>query len=93
MGHDKARHLGADQVSEAQLQTLMDELNSLKMEESSKIDEFSTQISYVASKAASLSEIIKKSKMVKMIHNGLPKKNFIHMVASIEQLVNLRQLI
>ncbi|XP_076949889.1 uncharacterized protein LOC143622671 [Bidens hawaiensis] len=86
----KARHLGADRVKEARLQTLMDEFDSLKMKESSTVDEFASQISTLASKAASLGEIIEESKMVKRFLNGLPKKNFIHMVASIEQLVNLK---
>ncbi|XP_076899304.1 uncharacterized protein LOC143553140 [Bidens hawaiensis] len=86
----KARHLGADRVREARLQTLMDEFDSLKMKESSTVDEFASQISALASKAASLSETIEESKMVKRFLNRLPKKNFIHMVASIEQLVNLK---
>ncbi|XP_076949586.1 uncharacterized protein LOC143622280 [Bidens hawaiensis] len=86
----KARHLGADRVREARLQTLMDEFDSLKMKESSIVDEFASQINTLASKAASLGEIIEESKMVKRFLNGLPKKTFIHMVASIEQLVNLK---
>ncbi|XP_076940852.1 uncharacterized protein LOC143610193 [Bidens hawaiensis] len=86
----KARHLGADRVREARLQTLMDEFDSLKMKESSTVDEFASQINTLASKAASLGETIEESKMVKRFLSGLPKKNFIHMVASIEQLVNLK---
>lgn len=40
----KARHVGADRVREARLQTLMDDFQRLKMKETDTIDDFSGKI-------------------------------------------------
>ena len=40
-------------------------------------------------KAASLGEVIEEPKLVKKILKSLPRKKFIHMVASLEQVLDL----
>ncbi|KAK1417930.1 hypothetical protein QVD17_27066 [Tagetes erecta] len=88
----KTRHLGADRVKEARLQTLMNEFEGLKMKEHETIDDFASKLSGIASKAASLGEIIEQSKLVKKFLSGLPRKRFIQIVASIEQTVDLKKI-
>ncbi|XP_033139578.1 uncharacterized protein LOC117131649 [Brassica rapa] len=61
----KSRHLGADRVREARLQTLMAEFDRLKMDDSDTVDDFAGKISGLSSKATSLGENIEESKMVK----------------------------
>ncbi|KAJ0588373.1 putative RNA-directed DNA polymerase [Helianthus annuus] len=85
----KSRNQGAERVKEARLQTLMSEFEGLKMKEPSTIAEFAGKISGIASRSASLGTVIKEEKLVKRFLHGLPKR-FIHMVASLEQSLNLK---
>ncbi|KAD6794630.1 hypothetical protein E3N88_05526 [Mikania micrantha] len=87
----KSQHLGADRVREARLQTLMSDFEALKMKENSTVDDFTIMISGLASKSSALGAFIDEQKMVKKFLNGLPRK-FIHMVASIEQMVDLKTI-
>lgn len=87
----KTRHLGADRIREARLQTLMGEFENLKMKDQEVIDDFANKLSEYASRAASLGSVIEETKLVKRFLNGLPKR-FIHMVASIEQVVDLKTI-
>lgn len=87
----KTRHLGADRIREARLQTLMGEFENLKMKDQEVIDNFANKLSEYASRAASLGSVIEETKLVKIFLNGLPKR-FIHMVASIEQVVDLKTI-
>ncbi|KAG7572544.1 Ribonuclease H-like superfamily [Arabidopsis suecica] len=50
----KVRHVGAERVKEARLQTLMDEFDRLKMKDSEKIDDFAGKLSEISSKSAAL---------------------------------------
>ncbi|XP_076894020.1 uncharacterized protein LOC143546190 [Bidens hawaiensis] len=88
----KSRHLRAYRVREARLQTLMSDLENLRMKETSTIDEFALEISEFASKVAALDSAIEETKLVKKFLNGLPRAWFIHMVASIEQVVDLKTI-
>lgn len=56
----KARHVGADRVKEARLQTLMAEFDRLKMKDAEKIDDFVGKLSEISSKSVALGEEIKK---------------------------------
>ena len=85
----KSRHQGAERVKEARLQTLMSEFENLKMKDPSTIDEFASKISGLSSQSASLGTVIEDVKLVKKFLNGLPRR-FIHMVASLEQVVDLK---
>jgi len=84
----KARHLGADRVREARLQTLKSEFDRLKMKETESIDDFVCKLSEISSKSASLGENIDESKLVKKFLSSLPRKKYIHIVASLEQVLD-----
>ena len=85
----KARHVGAERVKEARLQTLMAEFDRLKMKEEDTIDLFVGKLSEISSKSASLGETIEESKLVKKFLKTLPRKKYIHIVASLEQVLDL----
>ena len=85
----KARNVGADRVKEARLQTLMTEFDRIKMKDGDTVDMFSGKLSEIAVEAASLGEVIEEPKLVKKILKSLPRKKFIHMVASLEQVPDL----
>ncbi|XP_048611726.1 uncharacterized protein LOC125586006 [Brassica napus] len=85
----KARHIGAERVREARLQTLMAEFDRLKMKEEDSIDTFVGRLSEITSKSASLGEIIEETKIVKKFLKSLPRKRYIHIVASLEQVLDL----
>lgn len=61
----KTRHVGAERVREARLQTLMSEFERLKMKDTEKIDDFSGKLSEIASKSAALGVNIEEPKLVK----------------------------
>ena len=85
----KARHVGAERVKEARLQTLMAEFDRLKMKDSDTIDTFSGKLSEISSKSSSLGEIIEEPKLVKKFLKSLPRKKYIHIVAALEQVLDL----
>lgn len=86
----KARHMRADRVREARLQTLSAEFDRLKMKETDTIDEFVGKLSEISSKSASLGETIEETKLVKKFLKSLPRKKYIHIVASLEQVLDLK---
>lgn len=86
----KSRHMGADRVREARLQTLMCEFDRLKMKDTDKIDDFVGKISEISSKSTGLGEAIEESKLVKKFLSSLPRKKYIHIVASLEQVLDLK---
>lgn len=59
----KARHMGADRVKEARLQTLMAEFDRLN-EETENIDDFSEKLFKISSKSAALGPNIEEPKLV-----------------------------
>ena len=86
----KARHMGADRVKEARLQTLMAEFDRLRMKYNDTIDNFVGKLSEIASKSNTLGENIEESKLVKRFLSSLPRKKYIHIVASLEQVLDLK---
>lgn len=85
----KARHVGAERVKEARLQTLMAEFDRLKMKDTETIDDFGGKLSELSSKSAALGVNIEESKLVKKFLKSLPRKKYIHIVASLEQVLDL----
>ena len=85
----KTRHVGAERVKEARLQTLMTEFDRLKMKDSESIDDFGGKLSELASKSAALGVTIEEAKLVKKFLMSLPRKKYIHIVASLEQVLDL----
>lgn len=61
----KARHVGADRVKEARLQTLMAEFDRIKMKETDTIDLFVGKLTEISSKSIALGEVIDEPKLVK----------------------------
>ena len=88
----KARHMGADRVKEARLQTLMSDFERLKMKDTDTIDDFVGKISEIASKSSSLGENIEESKLVRKFPSSLPRKKYIHIVASLEKVLDLKTI-
>ncbi|XP_042755735.1 uncharacterized protein LOC122196652 [Lactuca sativa] len=86
----KARYVGADRVKEARLQTLNAEFDRLKMQESETIDSYAGKLSGIASKSAALGETIDESKLVKKFLKTLPRSKFNQIVASLEQVLDLK---
>ena len=86
----KTRHVGAERVKEARLQTLMTEFDRLKMKDSESIDDFGGKLSKLASKSAALGVTIEEAKLVKKFLMSLPRKKYIHIVASLEQVLDLK---
>lgn len=85
----KARHVGAERVKEARLQTLMAEFDRLKMKEIDTIDCFVGKLTEISSKSASLGETIEEPKLVKKFLKSLPRKRYIHIIAALEQVLDL----
>lgn len=78
----QTRHVGAERVREARLQTLMTDFDKLKMKEEDTIDSFVGKLAEIASRSASLGETIEETKLVKKFLKGLPRKKYIFIVAS-----------
>lgn len=85
----KARHVGTERVKEARLQTLMAEFDRLKMKDDEKIDDFVGKLSEISSKSAALRESLEESKLVNKFLKSLPQKKYIHIVTSLEQVLDL----
>ena len=86
----KARYVGAERVKEARLQTLMADFDRLKMKDTKTIDEFVGKMSEISSKSAVLGEEIVEPKLVKKFLKCLPRKKYIHIVAALEQVLDLK---
>ena len=85
----KSRYVGAERVKEARLQTLMNKFDRLKMKHKETIDEFGGKLYEISSKSAALGVTIEEPKLVKKFLSSLPRKKYIHIVASLEQVLNL----
>lgn len=85
----KTRNLGADRVKEARLQTLITEFENLKMSDSGTIDAYASTLSGIASKSATLGEVMSEHKLVKKFLTSLPRR-FFHIVAALEQVLDLK---
>ena len=79
----RIRHMGADMVKEARLQTLMAEFDRLKMKDNETIDEFTGRISEISSKSSALGEEIEEPKLVKKFLKSLPRRKYIQMGAAL----------
>lgn len=87
----KTRHVGAERLREERLQTLMPDFDRLRMKDTDSIDEFGSNLSELASKSAALGVEIKEPKIVKKFLTTLPRKKYIHMVASLEKMLDLNK--
>lgn len=85
----RTRHVGAERVKEARLQTLMAEFDRHKMRDEDTIDNVVARLSEISSKSASLGEMIEEPKLVKKFLKSLPRKRYIHIVVSLEKVLDL----
>ncbi|GJW52117.1 uncharacterized mitochondrial protein-like protein [Tanacetum coccineum] len=85
----KTRNLGADRVKEARLQTLITNFENLKMPNNDSIDAYAAKLSGIASKSATLGEVMSKHKLVKKFLTSLLRR-FVHIVAALEQVLDLK---
>nr|GEX03723.1 uncharacterized protein [Tanacetum cinerariifolium] len=69
----KTRNLRAYRVKEARLQTLITEFKNLKMSDNDTIHAYATKLSGIASKSATLGEVMSKHKLVKKYLTRLPR--------------------
>lgn len=86
----KTRHLGAERVKEARLQTLMSEFDRLTMKDTETIDDFAGKLAEISSKSAALGEEIEESRLCKKFLKSLPRKKYIQIVATLEQVLDLK---
>lgn len=67
----------------------MSDFDRLKMKDTESIDDFGGKISELASKSAALGVTIEDVKLVKKFLKSLPRNKYIHIVASLEQVMDL----
>lgn len=69
----------------------MSEFERVKVKDTDTIDSFVGKLSEIASKAASLGQSIDEDKLVKKFLNSLPRSKYIHIIASLEQVLDLKK--
>lgn len=69
----------------------MAEFDRLKMKENDTIDDFAGKLSEISTKSASLGENIAEPKIVKKFLKSLPRKKYIHIIAALEQFMDLKK--
>ncbi|XP_024990740.1 uncharacterized protein LOC112525029 [Cynara cardunculus var. scolymus] len=84
----KTRHIGVNSVQQARLQTVKTEFEMLQMKENESIDSFTTKLTGIINKAASLGLTYEDSTLERKLLNVVPDR-FLQIVASIEQYSNL----
>ncbi|GJT89378.1 hypothetical protein Tco_1071095 [Tanacetum coccineum] len=87
----KVKHLGADLVQKARLQTLRSELETLKIKPNEKVSDFGGKLSSIMAKFKGLGETLEDKVLVRKLLNSVPKK-FLPIVATIEQYQDLDEM-
>ncbi|GKA19027.1 zinc finger, CCHC-type containing protein [Tanacetum coccineum] len=87
----RTRHMGEDRVQQARLQTLKSEFEMLHMKEDETIDAFTTKLTTLVNKTASLGHTIKDEELVRKLLNAVPDR-YLQIVASIEQYSDLDEM-
>lgn len=67
----------------------MNEFDRIKMKDNETIDEFGGKLTKISSKSSALGISIEEPKLVKKFLSSLPRKKYIHIVASLEQVLDL----
>ncbi|GKA20867.1 zinc finger, CCHC-type containing protein [Tanacetum coccineum] len=87
----KKRHVRENRVQQAKQQTLKSEFEMLQMKENESVDSFTTKLTSIVNKAASLGLTYEDSVVVRKLLNAVPDK-FLQIVASIEQYSDLDEM-
>nr|GEX80500.1 zinc finger, CCHC-type [Tanacetum cinerariifolium] len=80
-----------ERVQQARLQTLKSDLEMLHMKEDETIDTFTTKLTTLVNKAASLGHTMKDEELVRKLLNAVPDR-YLQIVASIEQYSDLDEM-
>nr|GEW95942.1 zinc finger, CCHC-type [Tanacetum cinerariifolium] len=86
----QTRHIGVDRVQKVWLQTLKTEFEMLKMKEDDSIDEFSTKLNSIVTRASGLGSTFDQQTLVRKLLSSVPKR-FIQIMATIEQFTDLEE--
>ncbi|XP_022023449.1 uncharacterized protein LOC110923697 [Helianthus annuus] len=84
----KTRHVGADRVPKAHLQTLKTEFEMLKMKEEDIIDSFTARLNSIVTRASGLGSTFDQPTLVRKLLSSVPRR-FVQIVATIEQFADL----
>nr|GEV12212.1 zinc finger, CCHC-type [Tanacetum cinerariifolium] len=87
----KFKHLGADLVQKARLQTLRSELETLRIKPNEKVSDFGGKLSSIMAKFKGLGETLEDKVLVRKLLNSVPKK-FLPIVATTEQYHDLDEM-
>nr|GEY52910.1 zinc finger, CCHC-type [Tanacetum cinerariifolium] len=87
----KIKHLGADLVQKARLQTLRSELEMLRIKPNEKVSEFGGKLSSIKAKFKGLGENLEDKILVRKLLNSALKK-FLSIMATIEQYQDLDKM-
>lgn len=68
----------------------MADFDRFKMKDTDTIDDFSAKLSEISAKTAALGEDIEETKLVQKFLKSLPRKKYIHIVASLEQVLDMK---
>ena len=69
----------------------MNEFEHLRMKDSDTIDSFSGKLLELAAKSAFLGQTLEESKLVNKFLNSLPRSKYIHIIPSVEQVLDLNK--
>ncbi|GJZ52808.1 zinc finger, CCHC-type containing protein [Tanacetum coccineum] len=87
----KTRHIGEERIQQARLQTLKSDFEMLHMKEDETIDTFTTKLTTLVNKAASLGHTMEDETLVRKLLNVVPDR-YLQIVASIEQYSDLSEM-
>nr|GEW19567.1 zinc finger, CCHC-type [Tanacetum cinerariifolium] len=87
----KTRHIGEERVQQARSQTLKSDFEMLHMKEDETIDTFTTKLTTLVNKAASLGHTVTDEELVRKLLNAVPDR-YLQIVASIEQHSDLDEM-
>nr|GEZ39267.1 serine/threonine-protein kinase, active site protein [Tanacetum cinerariifolium] len=83
--------MGEERVQQARLQTLKSDFEMLHVKEDETIDTFTTKLTTLVNKAASLGHIMEDGTLVRKLLNAIPDR-YLQIVASIEQYSDLSEM-
>ncbi|GKD79065.1 zinc finger, CCHC-type containing protein [Tanacetum coccineum] len=72
----KTRHIGEERVQQARLQTLKSDFEMLHMKEDETIDAFTTKLTTLVNKAASLGHTMEDETLVRKLLNAVPDRTW-----------------
>ncbi|GJX72398.1 zinc finger, CCHC-type containing protein [Tanacetum coccineum] len=87
----RVRDHGEERVQQARLQTLKSDFEMLQMMEDETIDAFTTKLTTLVNKAASLGHTMEDETLVRKLLNAVPDR-YLQIVASIEQYSDLSEM-